>query len=245
MERENIEAALENLLQHFSSQFTRARNYKSIPRIEMDLMMQTIRDLYEELQKLNDSNSIKEKVVATVSADKMNNDIETVVHVLVSNSEDQPEALVNESPKAEIAKEDLLSKKKENPLLNPEVKTKPKSAITLFDESATVASNYIEQPSLHNKIAQTKTERLSDKLQQQPLSDLKKSIGINEKFAFANELFEGNMEVYNQKIDELNNLSSYQEARKYLIQLADINKWNVRSHTYHELDELVKRRFGV
>ena len=109
----------------------------------------------------------------------------------------------------------------------------------------TIGNHYKEQQSLHHKIGKTKTERLSDKLHQEPVVDLKRSIGINEKFAFMNELFGGNHEQYNKAIESLNNFSNYDDAHLHFAELASTLQWNTTSNSYNELKDLVKRRFDA
>lgn len=259
MDRDQIENKIEELLSGFSEQFTRAKNYKLIPRIELDLMMATIRDLYEQLHQLNSSVQLPEEKLRAVNQkinEEKNPAAENVVHAIVSEAEQLPvvtEAIVNEKIKQEdnvVHKHEeeevqiATSIKRENVFVE-QTKTQAKAVGSLFDEVPTIADNYKEQQSLHHRIGKTKTERLSDKLQQQPVGDLKRSIGINEKFAFMNELFGGNQQQYNQSIEALNGFSNYGEAVSHLKNLATEMKWNTASITYHELDELVKRRFGV
>ena len=138
----------------------------------------------------------------------------------------------------------VTSIKRENIFIE-QTKVQTKAVGSLFDDVPTIAGNYKEQQSLHHKIGNTKTERLSDKLNQQPVEDLKRSIGINEKFAFINELFAGNQQQYIQCIETLNSFPNYEEARVHLNELSASLNWNTTSKTFYELDEMVKRRFGV
>lgn len=258
MDRDQIENKIEHLFANFSEQFTRTKNYKSIPQIELDLMMATIRDLYAQLHQLNSSvQSPKEKAKVTIPEiiEEKNVASENVVHAIISRTEPLPvvpEVVVNETINKEenpgYQREEEVqvatSIKREN-VFTEQTKTQAKAVGSLFDDVPTIAGNYKEQQSLHHKIGKTKTERYSDKLQQQPVVDLKRSIGINEKFAFMNELFGGNQQQYTQSIETLNNFSNYEEAQAHLQNLASDMKWNISSNTYQELDELVKRRFGV
>ena len=60
-----------------------------------------------------------------------------------------------------------------------------------------------------------------------------------------NELFQSNQQRYSDSIDALNNFRNYEEAHAHLTMLTAEMKWNTTSIAYQELDELVKRRFGV
>ena len=260
MNREIIENEIEQLLSNFSEQFERAKNYKAVPRIELDLMMETVRDLYEQLYKLNAENPLAEKKVVMAIPqliEERKEVIENIVQPVVKELKPVivvPEIIVEEKQKEENEiivhhheqeeAQVAASIKREN-IFQEQTKAQTNSVASLFDDLPTIGDNYKEQQSLHHKIGKSKTERYSDKLQQQPVEDLKRSIGINEKFAFMNELFQSNQQRYSDSIDALNNFRNYEEAHAHLTMLTAEMKWNTTSIAYQELDELVKRRFGV
>lgn len=86
-------------------------------------------------------------------------------------------------------------------------------------------------------------ESVAEKLQHKKIADLKSVIGINEKFQFINELFEGSMNEYNVALDQINNFSSLDEAITYLANLKEVYKWNSDNPIAANLQELVERRF--
>lgn len=120
---------------------------------------------------------------------------------------------------------------------------------TLFEEPApaTIGNRYKEQETVYKKIAVTADDqRLAGKLQQVPLDDIRKSIGINDRFAFINELFGGNQQQYSENIEKLNSFSDYANARRLLYDELAVNfNWNKESKAFHQLDSLVKRRFSA
>lgn len=118
-------------------------------------------------------------------------------------------------------------------------------SIGLFDSVTTVAGQYEEQPTLHDKISKNKSDSsLGKKFQNKPVDDLKKSIGINEKFAFINELFEGDLNSYNNTIDSLNKCLSLEEAN-YIIskELLPRYHWDQKGKACMSLLDLIERRF--
>lgn len=84
---------------------------------------------------------------------------------------------------------------------------------------------------------------LSEKLQNKKIEDLNTAIGINEKFRFINELFDGNGNEYNVAVNQINNFSSQEEADHYLANLKGVYKWNDESTAVLNFTELVYRRF--
>jgi hypothetical protein len=88
------------------------------------------------------------------------------------------------------------------------------------------------------------TESVAEKLQHNKITDLKASIGINEKFQFINELFEGNMKEYNVAVDQINSFASHEQAESYIVNLEDVYKWQPDNKIAENFKELVKRRFA-
>ena len=172
---------------------------------------------------------------------------ETVVAVtpaVEQIKEIQPEvAQSSPSEKAEIIAAAII----EAPKVVEEAKKVAVNA-SLFDDIApTVASKYKGQETLYDKISKNQQgATIAEKLSAKPVIDLRKSIGINERFAFINELFEGNQQLFMESIDKLNNMPIYDDARKVLYEeLAGKMNWNTKAKTFNDLDELVKRRFSA
>ncbi len=59
---------------------------------------------------------------------------------------------------------------------------------------------------------------LSDRLAHTPVKDLMKSMGINERIFTQQELFGNNQQAFNETLQQLNNCSSFGEARQYLLE---------------------------
>lgn len=116
----------------------------------------------------------------------------------------------------------------------------------LFDSVQTVADRYEEQPTLHDKISKNQTDlSLGKKLQQKSVGDLKRSIGINEKFSYINELFEGDLNIYNSCIETLNRFEGYETALKYIEDtLIPKYNWNPENKSFKGLMDLLERKFS-
>jgi hypothetical protein len=98
--------------------------------------------------------------------------------------------------------------------------------------------------SLNDKLKQGKTE-LMEVLKESPVRDLRKAIGINDRFLFINELFRGDETMYERSIKTINSFNIYPEA-EYWINREMKTKlgWNNESLTVQHFDQLVKRRFS-
>ena len=84
---------------------------------------------------------------------------------------------------------------------------------------------------------------LAARLQRKPVSDLIAAIGINDKFLFLNELFNGSMEKYNKSIRSLNSFSTLLGAKTYMSELQIEFQWDCDTDAYKKLNDLVERRF--
>lgn len=117
---------------------------------------------------------------------------------------------------------------------------------TVYPEPDTTTGNRFKgQETIYDRLRQQSNPTVADRLSAKPVGDLRKSIGINERFTLINELFGGNQQLFMESIDKINNVNAYDDARKMLYEeLAGKLKWNTEGNTFHVLDELVKRRFN-
>jgi hypothetical protein len=87
---------------------------------------------------------------------------------------------------------------------------------------------------------------LSEKLANQPITDLNKAFSINERLLFTNELFRRNNETFLDIIDVINRKYSFEEAKSYLIRyVIDQYQWmdEKRIERAHEFISFVRRRY--
>lgn len=70
---------------------------------------------------------------------------------------------------------------------------------------------------------------------------LKKAIGINDKFFFINELFEGNLKEYNDLITELETRKTAAEASELLEKNYKEREWEKHEDAFSRLQQFVER----
>ena len=102
-----------------------------------------------------------------------------------------------------------------------------------------------EEVSLNDKLKVNSVPELASKLQEEPIRDLRKGIGINDRYQFISELFRGDETMYERSIKTINSFNVYQEAN-YWIQREMIYKlgWDDNNPTVKHFNQLVKRRFS-
>lgn len=101
-----------------------------------------------------------------------------------------------------------------------------------------------EPESLNDKLKQGKTEIL-EVLKETPIKDLRKAIGINDRFLFIDELFRGDEAMYERSIKTINGFNIYPEAEYWISrELKTKLGWNNDNKTVQQFDQIVKRRFS-
>lgn len=101
-----------------------------------------------------------------------------------------------------------------------------------------------EGTSLNDKL-KTAASEVSHKLTDAPVKDLKKAIGVNDRFLYINELFRGDEAMYERSIKTINSFSIYPEAEYWIRrELKTKLGWKDSDETVKQFDQLVKRRFA-
>ncbi len=100
-----------------------------------------------------------------------------------------------------------------------------------------------KKASLNDKLKQTNLE-LSDSLQEVPVKDLKKAVGINDRFLFIKELFRGDEVMYERSIKTINGFSIYPEAEYWIKRELKLKlAWDETNPAVKQFDQLIRRRF--
>jgi len=100
------------------------------------------------------------------------------------------------------------------------------------------------EASLNEKLRIEKIE-IQSVLQDSPIKDLKKAIGLNERYLFINELFKGDETTYERSIKTINDFKIFAEAEYWIKRELKLKyAWNDTNDTVKQFDQLVKRRFS-
>ncbi len=100
---------------------------------------------------------------------------------------------------------------------------------------------------LHEQFSENNESQhtLADKLKKQPISDLKKSISINQRFRYTNELFDGDKVLFNDVIEKLEIAASYEDAVKFLKRnYAQKYNWDYSNEDVTEFFDLLARKYA-
>ncbi len=99
-------------------------------------------------------------------------------------------------------------------------------------------------PNSLNDRLKTQVVEVGHRLTDSPIRDLKKAIGINDRYTFINELFRGDEVMYERSIKTINNFKILAEAEYWIQRELKVKiGWDESSSTVAHFDQLVRRRF--
>jgi hypothetical protein len=124
----------------------------------------------------------------------------------------------------------------------PPVKEKVKPAASSVEVHERIARG--GSPSLHDTLKQEVRE-VSDLIKEPAIADLRKGIGVNDRFTFISELFRGDEEAYEVSIRAINGFAALEEAEYWINKELKLKLgWDNQNPVVHQFDALVKRRFS-
>lgn len=120
---------------------------------------------------------------------------------------------------------------------------KPNKTVENNQNSKTIGENYSQNKSVFDNISNTVNKNdVSSRFKSNDL-DLRRAIGVNEKFMFINDLFSGNLREYTEFIQVLNSEKSLEEANIIIAKAKEANNWNANSLAFTTLYEILIKKF--
>jgi len=99
------------------------------------------------------------------------------------------------------------------------------------------------KPDLNEALAKEDSS-LSDHLQKQPIADLMSAIGLNERYLYSNDLFDGDMQEFKNAIKMLNEFENVEEAKAFFESgLKSTYDWKDDDPLAQAFLSLVERRY--
>jgi len=99
--------------------------------------------------------------------------------------------------------------------------------------------------SIHDKLKQGGPAELGSLLKAPPVKELRKAIGVNDRFVFINELFRGDEPMYERSIKTINNFRILPEAEYWMERELKIKLgWDDSREIVQHFYQLVRRRFS-
>jgi hypothetical protein len=232
---ERIGALIQRMLEQYNSNADR------------NSLILTAQMLLNELQENNNGSSVGGKKVTVILPSIKKVEIsEQVIKQQEDNFEKNfspeniEESIFDEEAVSSVIEKSLPTEKKFRYNIEdiPTFAYQQKDAKELNDAMAQDAE------SLNDKL-KTEKKELGSLLKESPVRDLRKAIGINDRFVFINELFRGDENMYERSIKTINSFNALPEAEFWIQrELKTKIGWSDSSETVHHFDQLVRRRFS-
>jgi len=201
-----------------------------------------------------------EKIVIQESEDIANTEeIETVEEIVIPDyfpeiekeetvAVEEGKNVVIQEPEEEKIEEEIelpivLAEKTEEVAEVIEKKEEPKPSVAAEkkpEKKTTIGEKIIgKKSSVNEKLSEKVNTSLDKTLNNRKITDLKKSISLNDKFRFQKELFKGNASLMNQTLEILNEAEDKNDAMEYLSNF----EWDEKNQNTIDFMELVNRKF--
>jgi hypothetical protein len=220
-------------------------------------MLQNVQLLQAELMNHLDKNKkiINERVVVIMPQTFPANS--EILEEKIKPAEEEKVVEVLQVNEKEIEEELEQIKKKVETVNNITSHARPAFSYDPIEEVPTLSHQDHSQPgfsknelqfeypeSLNDRLKEARIE-LSHSLTTTPIKDLKKAIGINDRFLFINELFRGDEAMYERSIKTIQNFSIFAEAEFWIRRELKLKLgWMDSDPVVKQFDQLVKRRFS-
>ena len=250
---------VETLLQKLQQQFNEG--------VSAELLLNTVQMLQLELAYLRDKKSEEVAKNEPVTANSVLPIVPPVIQKPLSTATyaipDVEKKIIGilQIDEEELAAE--LDEIKQNALLMRQISGHSKPKLVIESEEAYIPANTHQPiqpivypkapekqmlepqvPSINDQLKENKVE-VSDVLSAGPIKDLKKAKGINDRFLFINELFDGDESVFERSIKTINSFSIWPEADYWIRrELKTKLGWNNDSLSVKLFDQLIRRRFS-
>jgi Pyruvate/2-oxoacid:ferredoxin oxidoreductase gamma subunit len=178
-----------------------------------------VAQLEEQLKEANESIKLVGDKAQSEKLDEPEVEVELIMDDEEPEYDEVTEETTNTEEEPEVKVEEEVKEEPKKPVPAPEKKTKTKSEAKL--QPAAVAT----QGSLFGTMVE----------------DIRQAISLGDRFLFQRELFDGNGELMQQALDELNELYTLNEALEYINEHFE---WDKESTAAQLFENVLKRRFA-
>jgi hypothetical protein len=155
--------------------------------------------------------------------------------------EDVPEEAPRETPKQPEPEVEVKKPAPEPPVKKEEPKPEPAEAEKAAQKPAPEKTMSTLNEAISNASA---GNTLADQLSHSKIDDLNVAIGLNQKFRFIKELFDGDSDAYKKAVKNLNQCADYSEAQQIIEnELMKPYGWDEENQTTMVFLGLVERRY--
>lgn len=232
MEKEALLSIILHDIKELETLVSTFKGKKNIPDVFIQLSKSKTQGILDEIHLLAAVKDIQEPEIQTENPEK--SFAPSPPEVIAST-----EAIIEKPSAPEMKKEVVKEEVVEKVIVEKEqVKTQeppPKNG-----NNTAVIGEMLgkDKPSFNERLQENQDTASSKSLP--PISDLRKAIGINDRFFFQRELFGGNTDLFIQTIDQLNSLENMSAALAFI---SANFKWDPRNEAVSSFIALLRRRF--
>lgn len=253
-----METRIQEILQRLQD-LSNDQSPKSL--IDLDLMLDYTRVLYADLIALRKNTPVPTAHINKVETTTEQKDIQTQYFPDEPTAASIPDTAAPEEPLEQDTPELHADIPEEAPLethtaesdddeIIETLKSKAESAISFEPPAQSAAkepehlSNTLEEEAPAQPAAPPHIMHQEDVPHQN--KDIRKVIGINDKFLFLNELFNNHKTEYENTLDEINRLGNFDAALQWLqAKSASKTVWDEESGTVQNFIAVLKKHFSV
>ena len=241
MNFKNTIAVLSNDISEVKKLIDSFSNQNSVSNIELDLSLEKLRKIYDVLLLLKNDEVKTPEVVTSKQETNQLEEIKEIKQPVTNVVEPeivpqvQPQVTIPEPP-VENSPEVILEV--ENTVAEPTVEKEKDQGIktSVIGEKAGKSKDFLNETFTQKH----PVNDFSARQQTKPVSDLNKAIGINDKFLFINELFNGDSQSYKKAVEYINSCANFNEAFSYI---SDNLHWEMENEYVQKMLDLVRRKF--
>ncbi|NEW78330.1 MAG: hypothetical protein GZ086_02655 [Gelidibacter sp.] len=224
-------------------------------RDDVNALHKKARDIYEKLTVLR---FVEDYVEKTPNLSDTEEETLTAIQQEWTEEEAFESKMVFEVSEGEAVKEAFLESKMEELFNEGDTivkETEKKSyslQISLEDEfkdaiSSDIATNLFERATKENPIIIEKTEEKQENKQRSLNDALFKNniqVGLNDRIAFVNQLFDGSQQDFNRVVSQLNSFKTEEEAKNFIYEFVKPDyDWSAKEEFEQRLIQLIERKF--
>lgn len=210
-----------------------------ISALERDLLLSYIRGMYEDVlsnEPLHESKPVapQPQVAPPPASDDTSRDIDVEVEA------EKQETGTTQNNGSNFEKEQETRESSE-----PSRPFEPDPREVRMPAGHSTSSG--EEGKFDQLFATRSSGELAEKLQTQRISDIQSALGINERLLIINELFDGDHQLFDKTVEDLNSLEDFSDAKRYLIEgVASQHDWDAEDKVQKASTfvQVVRRRYA-
>jgi len=238
IDNRELKRRLEALQQLAAQGFDNEEALKALEIAALDVFKATV-VLQQPLQEIAQVAPVIDAPIATpeVQSEEAVEEIEKVIDEVAHEEEPEALSVAEHVPEEEAAAEEPAAEANVDEVseVNQEEPSEPieeKKAERVEDAKAEINQSF------------TTPKEMGDGISYSPIDNLKKAIGLNDRFMFANELFNGFGEEYAKAIEEFNHLESMADAERLIeAKFAPKYHWDNDDETVQLFKRFLYRRY--